>query len=294
MINNQHIQPSKQKTQTSRPMTALITGASSGIGLELARLFAKDGVSLVLVGCNQQNLESLAIELEQQFPIRAFSLPIDIAEQQAVQKIINFLAQQSIEIDVLVNNADTQVYGEFNHANLEHLSTMLQVNNTALIELTHRLLPGMINRKFGYILNLGSTGSFAPGPLNAVYCASKTFVLSFSQALGAELSGTGISVTTLCPDATKTNFINRHGLENVRIFRYAMAANRVAEIGYRAMWQKKPVVAGWVNLSQVISFQFMAPFLPLTPPVWLMAIDRLFIGKTMSSRKPEHLVKEFK
>jgi hypothetical protein len=242
MINNQHIQPSKQNTQTSRPMTALITGASSGIGLELARLFAKDGVNLVLV-----------------------------------------------------NNAGTQVYGEFNYANLEHLSAMLQVNNTALIELTHRLLPGMIKRKFGFILNLGSSGSFAPGPLNAVFCASKAFVLSFSQALGAELSETGISVTTLCPGATKTNFINRHGLQNVRIFRYVMAANRVAEIGYRAMWQKKPVVvAGWVNLLQVISFQFMAPFFPLTPPVWLMAIGRLFMGKTRSSRKPEHLVKEFK
>jgi short-subunit dehydrogenase len=137
----------------------------------------------------------------------------------------------------------------------------------------------MIRRGRGRILNLGSTGSFAPGPLNAVYCASKAFVLSFSQALGAELAGTGVTVTTLCPGATDTEFIARHGMQDVRLFRQPMSPVKVAEIGYQALRRGRPlVVAGFTNQLQVLSFQLMAPFLGLTPPALLMAIGRRFMG----------------
>jgi hypothetical protein len=143
----------------------------------------------------------------------------------------------------------------------------------------------MIRRGQGRILNVGSTGSFAPGPLNAVYCATKAFVLSFSQALGAELAGTGVTVTTLCPGATDTAFIARHGMEDVRIFRYAMSPARVAQIGYRALQRRRPmVVAGFSNQLQVLSFQCMAPFLALTPPAWLMAIGKIFMGRSHANR----------
>ena len=182
---------------------------------------------------------------------------------------------------MLVNNAGTQVYGEFATASLERQLDLIQVNLAALVHLTHLLLPGMIRRGHGRILNIGSTGSFAPGPLNAVYCATKAFVLSFSEAIGAELAGTGVTVTTLCPGATNTAFISRHGMQDVRIFRNAMLPVQVAEIGYRALQRGRPlVVAGLRNQVQVLSFQIMAPFLGQTPPAWLMAIGKLFMGRS--------------
>ncbi len=278
------------KSQWNRPhqtgsTTTLITGASSGIGMELARLFAKDGYNLVLVARNHSKLESLAAELCSQNHVQATVMVSDLADPSAPQVIADQLARQSIEVDVLVNNAGTQVYGEFAGASLEQQLAMMQVNTTTLVHLTHLLLPGMIHRGRGRILNVGSTGSFAPGPLNAVYCASKAFVISFSQAIGAELAGTGVTVTALCPGATDTAFITRHGMQDVRIFRYAMSPVRVAQIGYRAMHHGRPlVVAGFSNLLQVLSFQLMAPFLGLTPPAWLMAIGKLFMGRMSDHR----------
>lgn len=265
--------------------TALITGASSGIGLELAHLFAKDGYNLVLVARNRSKLESLAKELRSEHQIQVSITVQDLADPSTLRAIARQLADQSIHVDVLVNNAGTQVYGEFAEANLEEQLALIQVNTAALVALTHLLLPVMIRRGRGRILNVGSTGSFAPGPLNAVYCATKASVLSFSQAIGAELAGTGVTVTALCPGATDTAFITRHGMQNVRIFRHTMAPKRVAQIGYRALQHGQPlVVAGFTNQLQVLSFQLMAPFLGWTPPAMLMAIGRLFMGRSDSNR----------
>lgn len=264
----------------SNHATALITGASSGIGLELARLFAKDGYNLVLVARNRMNLENLAQELRSKHQVQVMVIVQDVANPSASQAIANQLSAQKIEIDVLVNNAGTQVYGTFANSSLEQQLALIQVNTTSLVHLTHLLLPGMIHRGRGRILNVGSTGSFAPGPLNAVYCATKAFVLSFSQAIGAELAGTGVTVTALCPGATDTAFITRHGMQDVRIFRYAMSPRRVARIGFRALQRGRPlVVAGVSNQLQVLSFQLMAPFLGWTPPAWLMAIGKIFMGR---------------
>jgi short-subunit dehydrogenase len=276
----------KMNTETkSMNATALITGASSGIGLELARLFAKDGYNLALVARNSTQLESLAQELRSEHRIQVTVIVQDLADPSAPQIIADQLARRSIEVDVLVNNAGTQVYGEFAQASLERQLDLIQVNTTALVDLTHHLLPGMIRRGRGRILNLGSTGSFAPGPLNAVYCATKAFVLSFSEAIGAELAGTGVTVTALCPGATKTAFITRHDMQDVRIFRHAMLPVYVAQIGYRALQSGRPLaVAGFLNQVQVLSFQLMAPFLGLTPPAWLMAIGRLFMGRNHTNR----------
>lgn len=264
--------------------TALITGASSGIGLELAQLFAKDGYNLVVVARNRAKLESLAKELRSEHQVQVTVLIQDLANLSTPHAIVKQLADRSITVDVLVNSAGTQVYGEFAETDLEAQLALLQVNTTALIALTRLLLPDMIRRGGGRILNVCSTGSFAPGPLNAVYCASKSAVLSFSEAIGAELAGTGVTVTALCPGATDTAFITRHSMQDVRIFRNAMSPARVAQTGYRAMQRGKPVViAGFSNQLQVISFQLMAPFLGLTPPAMLMAIGKLFMGRTRST-----------
>jgi uncharacterized protein len=160
------------------------------------------------------------------------------------------------------------------------------VNTTVLVHLTHLFLPGMIRRGQGQILNVGSAGSFAPGPLNAVYSATKAFVLSFSQAVGAELAGTGVTVTALCPGATDTAFATRHGLQDVRIFQHAMATVRVAEIGYRALQRGRPLaVPGLSNQLQVLSFQLMAPFMGLTPPAWLFSIAKIFMGRSSTKKQ---------
>jgi short-subunit dehydrogenase len=269
----------------SQNATALITGASSGIGLELAHLFAKDGYNLVLVARNRTQLESLAKELRSKHQVQVMVIVQDLANTSAPQAIADQLARHSIEVEVLINNAGTQVYGEFAEANLERQLDLIQINMIALVDLTHRLLPGMIRHGCGRILNVGSTGSFAPGPLNAVYCATKAFILSFSEAIGAELAGTGVTVTALCPGATKTAFITRHGMQDVRIFRNAMSPVHVAQIGYRALHRGRPlVVAGLRNQVQVLSFQLMAPFMGLTPPSWLLAIGRLFMGRSSTNR----------
>ena len=289
------IKSRRNSLHQSREAVALITGASSGIGRELARLFAKDGYDLVLVARSRSKLESLATELRSQHQIQATVMVCDFANPSAPQAIADQLASHSVEIDVLVNNAGTQVYGEFAGESLEQQLAMIQVNTTALVHLTHLLLPGMIHRSRGRILNVGSTGSFAPGPLNAVYCASKAFVLSFSQAIGAELAGTGVTVTALCPGATDTDFITRHGMQDVRIFRHTMPPVLVAQIGYRAMQRGRPLaVPGFSNQLQVLSFQLMAPFMGLTPPAWLMAIGRLFMGRMSDSRSGKPQVRPYK
>jgi short-subunit dehydrogenase len=259
--------------------TALITGASSGIGLELARIFAHDGFCLVLVARNQEKLAVLAQELCTMYGSQVTVIPFDLSKPGAAASLVTQLQQQNIEIDVLVNNAGTQVYARFDKAEVQKLTEMLQVNITALMQLTSLLLPGMIQRRRGKILNLGSTGSFVPGPLNAVYCASKAFVLSFSEAIAAELDGTGVTVTALCPGATKTEFIERHGMQNVRLFQNAMLPEEVAMIGYRSMMQgKRVVVVGSSNQMQILFFKLLGPLMPLISNRMLMQMGSYFMS----------------
>ena len=217
MSSDLQITNEMEKSAEQSRAVALVTGASSGIGQELARLFARDSYDLVLVARNRARLERLATALRSKYHVQATVLVQDLAGPNAAQAVFDELAHRSIQVDVLVNDAGTQVYGEFAEQDVEKQLAMMQVNTAALVHLTHLLLPGMIRRGHGRILNVGSTGSFAPGPLNAVYCATKAFVLSFSHAIGAELAGTGVTVTALCPGATDTDFAARHGMQDVRI-----------------------------------------------------------------------------
>jgi short-subunit dehydrogenase len=259
--------------------TTLITGASSGIGRELARLFARDKNNLVLVARNQRKLDELAQELRGRHGIKVKVITTDLSAPESAAHIIDRLRRESIHVDVLVNSAGTQVYGLFAKADTEQLLHMIQVNMTSLTYLSKLLLPGMLDRGKGKILNVASTGSFGPGPLNAVYCATKAYVLSFSEAIAAELDGSGVSVTALCPGATNTEFVTRHGLEDVRLFQNMMSAERVAEIGYQALMDNRlVVVAGWSNRLQVRALQVFRPLLQMMSPAVTKRIGTYVMG----------------
>ncbi len=226
--------------------TTLITGASTGIGYELSRLFARDGYDLVLVARNEQKLNQMAGELQKKFGISVKVMACDLSTPVA-DKIYEQLKDAPIEI--LVNNAGSSVYGPFAETNLDKELHIIQLNIATLTSLTKYFLRGMVQRGHGKILNLGSTGSFVPGPLNAVYCATKAYVLSFSEALAEELQGTGVTVTALCPGQTQTEFAKNAKVEKTRLFLSSpMQAAVVAECGYRGLISgKRLVIPGFSN-----------------------------------------------
>jgi len=224
--------------------TALITGASSGIGFEFAHLFARDGNDLVLVARTEDKLRDLASRLESQFGIAATVIATDLAKPNAAQEILVTLQVHEIEIDALVNNAGFGLGGPFVETDLVRELEMIQVNVVALTTLTKLLLPAMVSRRSGRILNVASTAAFQPGPLMAVYYATKAYVLSFSEAIADELRGTGVTVTALCPGPTETGFAAVASLESTRLFNITkpMTSRDVARVGYEAMKSGKRVV----------------------------------------------------
>src|SRR5579864_7579850 len=214
--------------------TALITGASAGIGRELAKLFAADHYNLVLVARNGTRLAQFADELQQQFGITAKSFPLDLTAQSAPQFLFDQLARENIAIDVLVNNAGYGMRGAFAEIPTDESLGQIQLNITALTHLTKLFLQPMIERRSGRILNVASTAGFQPGPLMAVYYATKAYVISFSEALANELQSSGVSVTCLCPGPTDTEFQGRAGTEDSLLKRMRpMTAKAVAVDGYR-------------------------------------------------------------
>jgi uncharacterized protein len=253
---------------TATSKTALITGASFGIGLEFARIFAREGYSLVLVARSADRLRQLASELEKNHGTRSLILATDLTEPGASAYVLDQTTRAGIEVDVLVNNAGFGQYGMFAENDLEECLRQIQLNVTTLTHLTRLYLPGMIDRarvaraktgrRSGRILNVASTAAFQPGPLMAVYFATKAYVLHFSEALANELKGIGVSVTCLCPGATATEFHKRANATGQRLLKFgSMDARTVAEDGYRAMMAGKPVViSGFKNwlLAQSIRF----------------------------------------
>src|SRR3984957_2167220 len=215
--------------------TVLITGASSGIGLELAKCFAADGCRLILVARNTAALERLAGELRQKNKIEAIVLTADLSLAETPGRIFEELRTAKITVNVLVNNAGFGLQTEFTESPLQRQLEMLQVNITALTELTGLFLPGMIGRRGGGILNVGSVAGFLPGPNMAVYYATKAYVLSFTEAWAEELAGTGLTVSVLCPGPTATNFSQvARGQKLRRIQTSKMSAEAVAQHGHRA------------------------------------------------------------
>jgi short-subunit dehydrogenase len=190
---------------------ALITGASSGIGECFARALAARGRNLALVARSKEKLESLATELRTGHRIQAEPIAFDLVEKDAAAKLVGFLGQRELKIDLLVNNAGFGARGRFWELPLERQSEMLRLNVIALAELAHLLLPGMVEDRRGAIINVSSTASFQPIPYTATYAATKAFVTSFSEALREELRPYGITVVTLCPGGTRTDFFRASG-----------------------------------------------------------------------------------
>jgi short-subunit dehydrogenase len=248
--------------------TILITGASSGIGLELARCFAAEKCRLILVARNAEALAKLAAELREQFQISTVVVTADLANPESPQRIFDEIQQAGMTVDVVVNNAGFGLHGSFAELPLQRQMDMIQVNVAALVALTGLFLPGMLQRRRGGILNVGSVAGFLPGPNMAIYYATKAFVLSFSEALREELRGTGVTVTDLCPGPTETNFSQVARSHRVRKVRAAkMSAAEVARIGHAEFRQGKCVsVPGAKNKLLVVLTQ-------LLPRRWLAKLS---------------------
>ena len=238
--------------------TALITGASSGIGLELARIFARQNHNLVLVARSADKLRQLASELEKAHGTRSLMLAADLSEPGAPAYVLDQTTRAGIIVDVLVNNAGFGQLGPFAENDLEECLRQIQLNITALTHLTRLYLPEMVERRSGKILNVASTAAFQPGPLMAVYYATKAYVLHFSEAIANELKDSGVVVTCLCPGPTSTEFHKRAGATDINLLRHGvMDARTVAEDGFRGLMSGKAVViSGLKNwlVAQAVRF----------------------------------------
>jgi len=236
---------------------ALITGASSGIGYDLAQIMAAD-FDLIVTARNQKKLEELAQQLESRHGHHVHVIPADLARPQAPAEIFAEIARRGLQVNALVNNAGFGAHGEFKLTRLEEELEMIQVNVTALTHLTKLALPGMLTRRRGRILNVASTAGFQPGPLMAVYYATKAYVISFSEAIANELKGSGVTVTCLCPGPTATEFAVRAGMEKSRLFLLGrMRSPDVARTGYKAMRRgKRLAIPGIMNKIVMQSVRF--------------------------------------
>ena len=241
-------------TETGK--TALITGASSGIGKELATLFAKDGYNLVLVARSEDTLHDIANQYRQQYGIQQITvIAKDLSKPESAQEVYDHLKQKGITINVLVNDAGVGEYGLFaTESNLQKELDIIQLNVTSLVQLTKLVVQEMVARNEGKILMLGSVVSVLPNPVMAVYGATKSFVYSFSEALRNELKGTNVTITVLMPGATDTDFFNKAGAMNTRAQEQARSTSPadVANDGYNALMKgQDKIVSGVMNKVNV-------------------------------------------
>lgn len=241
---------------------ALITGASSGIGKELARLHASKGGDLVIVARREQALSDLKSELESQHGVEVKCIAADLSDPTSPQQVYDQCKADSIEVEYLINNAGFGGHGRFYEREWAKDEAMIQVNITSLVHLTRLFLPEMVSRKQGKILNTASTAGFLPGPLQAVYYATKSFVVSFSQAIDEELrsANANVTVTALCPGAVATEFVTAGNLDGVDVWKNAKSPASVAKVGYDAMMRGKLIAINQFSLKFLL--YWVVPFLP--------------------------------
>jgi uncharacterized protein len=239
--------------------TCLITGASSGIGRELARRFAQDRCRLVLVARREGRLNELAEEIHRDHGVEATALAHDLTVASAADELFGDLRERKIAVDILINNAGFATSGPFASSDLSEQLQLLQLNIIALTQLTRLALPRMISQGWGRIMNVASIAAFMPGPMMAAYYASKAYVLSFSEAIANELKGAGVTVTALCPGPTRTEFEQRAKISDTPSFRSAvMDAAVVARIGHDALLKGKSVAfCGLRHRAQMVPVKFM-------------------------------------
>ncbi|ATX76454.1 MAG: SDR family oxidoreductase [Reinekea forsetii] len=255
--------------------TALITGASGGIGLELARIHAQKGGNLILVARSEAKLNALAEELSAQHGISVTVIVEDLAQPESAQRIFDQTEKLGLQVDTLINNAGFGGHGLFHERSLLAEQQMMQVNMISLTNLTHHYSQGMVARRQGKILNISSTASFMPGPLQAVYYASKAFVTSFTQAIAQEMAEFNVTATALCPGPVATGFVSAGNLEGVDIFKNAKTARSVAQCGYTAMEQGELVAFNEAGLKFALNW-----IIPLLPRKILLKISRKAMEKT--------------
>jgi len=241
--------------------TALVTGASAGIGVDLAECFAKDGYNLILTARSEAALTDVARRLSDQYHITATAIALDLGVPGGGRKLADAIAADGLSVDVVVNNAGYGIAGALDGSNADEQLGMIDLNVRALVELTQIYWPSMLKNKRGGVLNVASTAAFQPGPLMAVYYASKAFVLSFSEALWKEAEGTGVHVSCLCPGPTASKFRERAGTGKTKLSRMGapMPSMAVAKMGYRAFQKNRRVMVTGLRNRLLAS---LAPFLP--------------------------------
>lgn len=229
---------------------ALITGASRGIGREIASLLAEKGYHLLLTARSETELREFSESLEKQYSIKAFYFVADLSNKTTVTDLVQWCTQQTNTLSILVNNAGYGLFGQFSDLSLQEQLDMLNLNISSVVELTHRLLPLLSTQKQAYILNIASTAAYQAVPSLAVYSATKSFILSFSRAIRYELKNTPISVSCLCPGPTETGFASRAGLDDFADLaaKFNMSPKKVAEAGLNGLFHKKAeIIPGFTN-----------------------------------------------
>lgn len=255
-------------------LATVITGASSGIGAELARLFAPEHQHLVLVARRREPMDALAAELKHKHGVRVTVICRDLQEPGAAQGLMDDLAEHHLQVDTLVNNAGFGIAGNFAHADAAKTSAMMQLNMITLAELSQRVLPGMLERGSGRILNVASLVAFQACPYFAIYAATKSFVLSFSEALAEEVAGRGVLVSCLCPGSTATGFHEVASTQDSVLAQIADPVKMVAEEAYKGLNNgQRVIVTGWLN-KPVPMLNRLVPRRAMT---WA-------VGKVLSSR----------
>lgn len=262
-----------QKNVTKK--TALITGASSGIGRDLATVFAREGFDLIITARREKRLEEIKAELECDYNCKVDIYPCDLSKGDAPERLYNFVKDLHVRINVLVNNAGIGDFGFFQNSDWEKNATMLNLNITSLTHLTHLFLPDLMSHEKSYIMNVASTAAFQPGPLMSVYYASKHFVLAFSEAIANELSESGVVVSALCPGPTSSEFQDVSNMDKSKLFELFPVADSadVAEFGYKSLMKEKRVaIYGFLN-------KIGARTTALLPGKWVTSVVRFIMEK---------------
>jgi len=241
--------------------TALITGASSGIGKELAKIHAEKGGDLIIVARRESNLLELKNEIESTHKVNVLPIVKDLSKPNASKELYDEVKGKGLQVDYLINNAGFGLRGKFHELPLERQQQMMHLNMIAVTELMHLFLPEMVQRNSGKILNNSSTASYMPGPLQAIYYATKSYVQFLSNAIAEELHDTNVTVTNLMPGATETEFAKTSGMDKTEVFKNTFPARGVAEDGYEAMLQGKLDVVSGLSFAQ----KMMLSMIPITP-----------------------------
>lgn len=255
--------------------TVLITGATQGIGYEISKLYAQDGFRLILLARNEKRLNDIRKEFKQKYDADVLILVKDLSKPDSAHEVFEQLKLQNIIVGSLINNAGFGNYGKFSDTDWDVELRMIQLNITSLVQLTKLLLPDMLALKQGAIMNVASTAAFTPGPLMSVYYATKAFVFSFSQALANELKGTDITVNTLCPGPTETEFASNAHMDNSELSQNplvkVMDAQTVAEEGYKDLMEKKSLtITGTMNKLLVQAIRLSPRNAAMNVTRWLM------------------------